>query len=86
MIRALISTAVLLVVRYASGSAIPTLPNGENNVCPTFDDYYTIKNNSRCWYDPSAEYVAVSFVLSMILEKKKCSELNLNYTGCPIKV
>ncbi|KAJ3659191.1 hypothetical protein Zmor_010893 [Zophobas morio] len=27
-----------------------------NNVCPTFEDYYTIKNNSRCWYDFSAEF------------------------------
>ncbi|KAJ3659192.1 hypothetical protein Zmor_010894 [Zophobas morio] len=27
-----------------------------NNVCPTFQDYYTIRNNSRCWYDFSAEF------------------------------
>lgn len=34
----------------------------ENNVCPTFKDYYTIKNNSRCWYDLSAEYDAVTIL------------------------
>ncbi|KAJ8915893.1 hypothetical protein NQ315_015506, partial [Exocentrus adspersus] len=28
----------------------------ENNVCPTFEDYYTLKNNSNCWYDAGAEY------------------------------
>ncbi|XP_045479565.1 lipase member K-like [Harmonia axyridis] len=28
----------------------------ENNVCPTFKDYYTIKNNSNCWYDFTAEF------------------------------
>lgn len=58
MIRALVSATVLLVVLYATGSTI----HRENNVCPTFDDYYTIKNNSNCWYDPSAEYVAVSTI------------------------
>ena len=33
-----------------------------NNVCPTFEDYYTIKNNSRCWYDFSAEFDCVSLI------------------------
>lgn len=32
----------------------------KNNVCPTFNDYYTISNNSRCWYDLAAEYDVVS--------------------------
>lgn len=27
----------------------------ENNVCPTFKDYYTIKDNPRCEYDFLAE-------------------------------
>ncbi|XP_018561404.1 lipase member K-like [Anoplophora glabripennis] len=33
-----------------------TVLGQENNVCPTFKDYYTIKNNSNCWYDLAAEY------------------------------
>lgn len=32
----------------------------DNNVCPTFEDYYTVKNNSNCWYDFSADYDVVS--------------------------
>ncbi|XP_015834987.2 uncharacterized protein LOC100141961 [Tribolium castaneum] len=27
-----------------------------NNVCPTFEDYYTMRNNSNCWYDFTAEF------------------------------
>ncbi|XP_066145562.1 lipase 3-like [Euwallacea fornicatus] len=26
-----------------------------NNVCPTFRDYFTMANNSKCWYDFAAE-------------------------------
>nr|XP_023019896.1 lysosomal acid lipase/cholesteryl ester hydrolase-like [Leptinotarsa decemlineata] len=37
----------------------------ENNVCPTFKDYYTIKNNSRCWYDLAAEYSAPEIIQRM---------------------
>ncbi|XP_076274567.1 lipase member K-like isoform X1 [Rhynchophorus ferrugineus] len=33
-----------------------------NNVCPTYDDYYTIKNNSKCWYDLGAEYIAPEII------------------------
>lgn len=35
----------------------------ENNVCPTFEDYYTVRNNSRCWYDLAAEYNVVGNIL-----------------------
>lgn len=69
MIRALVGATVLLVVLYASGSTIALPSDRENNVCPTFDDYYTVKNNSRCWYDPSAEYVAVSIIKNTIFPK-----------------
>ncbi|KAH1028818.1 hypothetical protein HUJ05_002147 [Dendroctonus ponderosae] len=34
----------------------------KNNVCPTFEDYYTIKNNSNCWYDLGADYVAPEII------------------------
>ncbi|CAG9762366.1 unnamed protein product [Ceutorhynchus assimilis] len=34
----------------------------ENNVCPTFEDYYTIKNNSNCWYDLGADFVAPEII------------------------
>lgn len=27
----------------------------ENNVCPTFKDYHTIKTNPKCWYDVAAD-------------------------------
>lgn len=32
----------------------------KNNVCPTYEDYYTIANNSKCWYDLAAENDVVS--------------------------
>ncbi|KAF2897912.1 hypothetical protein ILUMI_08264, partial [Ignelater luminosus] len=25
-----------------------------NNVCKHYDDYYTFRNNSNCWYDVAA--------------------------------
>ncbi|CAH1371140.1 hypothetical protein MTP99_012629 [Tenebrio molitor] len=34
----------------------------DNNVCPTFEDYYTVKNNSNCWYDFSADYDVPSVI------------------------
>ncbi|XP_060531539.1 uncharacterized protein LOC132705123 [Cylas formicarius] len=34
----------------------------ENNVCPTYDDYYTMRNNSNCFYDPSASHVAPDII------------------------
>lgn len=37
----------------------------QNNVCPTFHDYYTIKNNSNCWYDLAADYSAVSIEIDL---------------------
>ncbi|KAG5875195.1 hypothetical protein JTB14_029369 [Gonioctena quinquepunctata] len=37
----------------------------ENNVCPTFNDYYTMRNNSRCWYDLAAEYSAPEIIQRM---------------------
>lgn len=41
----------------------------ENNVCPTFKDYYTIKENPHCWYDVAAEKTAVCIILRRILTK-----------------
>lgn len=32
----------------------------KNNVCPSYEDYYTIANNSKCWYDLAAENDVVS--------------------------
>lgn len=32
----------------------------ENNVCPTFEDYRTMRENSRCWYNFAADSTAVS--------------------------
>ncbi|XP_057662523.1 lipase member K-like [Diorhabda carinulata] len=37
----------------------------DNNVCPTFKDYYTMKNNSNCWYDLAAEYSAPEIIRLM---------------------
>ncbi|CAG9853867.1 unnamed protein product [Phyllotreta striolata] len=37
----------------------------ENNVCPTFKDYYTMKNNSNCWYDLAAEFSAPEIIRRM---------------------
>ncbi|CAH1159898.1 unnamed protein product [Phaedon cochleariae] len=37
----------------------------ENNVCPTFKDYHTIKNNSRCWYDLAVEFNAPEIIQRM---------------------
>lgn len=44
---------------------IPNFLCQENNVCPTFEDYYTIKNNSNCWYDLTAQYSAVSLEINL---------------------
>ncbi|KAF7268339.1 hypothetical protein GWI33_018529 [Rhynchophorus ferrugineus] len=32
-----------------------TSPKKPNNVCPTIRDYFTMQNNSKCWYDFAAE-------------------------------
>ncbi|CAH1963571.1 unnamed protein product [Acanthoscelides obtectus] len=37
----------------------------ENNVCLTFKDYYTVKNNSNCWYNPAAVYKAPDVIKLM---------------------
>lgn len=39
---------------------IPSSLCQANNVCPTFKDYYTLQNNSNCWYDLTAAFDAVS--------------------------
>lgn len=31
-----------------------------NNVCPTFEDYHTMEDNERCWYDFAADSNTVS--------------------------
>ncbi|XP_066145567.1 uncharacterized protein [Euwallacea fornicatus] len=65
MIRGLVGTALFLVIPsillHVSGD-VSTISDRPNNVCPTFDDYYTIKNNSNCWYDLSADYVAPEII------------------------
>lgn len=32
----------------------------DNNVCPSYRDYDTIKTNKKCWYDFAADSKAVS--------------------------
>lgn len=39
----------------------------ERNVCPTFEDYDTLKNNTNCWYDFTAEFDTVSIPFSVML-------------------
>ncbi|RZB40241.1 uncharacterized protein BDFB_003922, partial [Asbolus verrucosus] len=29
--------------------------SAKNNTCPTFQDYYTVRQNPNCWYNPIAE-------------------------------
>lgn len=47
-----------------------------NNVCPTFSDYYTIRENENCWYNFIANSSAVSqyfiLCLSLFLKVKLC--------------
>lgn len=37
--------------------------NHSNNVCPTFEDYHTVKDNPRCWYNFAADSSTVSLDL-----------------------
>ncbi|KAF2898467.1 hypothetical protein ILUMI_07707 [Ignelater luminosus] len=34
-----------------------------NNICPTYDDYYTVKDNPNCWYDFTADSNATEIVI-----------------------
>ncbi|KAK9870871.1 hypothetical protein WA026_009829 [Henosepilachna vigintioctopunctata] len=43
----------------------------ERNVCPTFEDYYTVKNNTNCWYDVAAEHDAQTIIKAHGYELKE---------------
>ncbi|KAJ8978805.1 hypothetical protein NQ317_014275 [Molorchus minor] len=52
------TVSVLLLISCAFSAVL----GQENNVCPTFEDYYTIKDNSHCWYDLTAEFTTPEII------------------------
>ncbi|KAF5294555.1 hypothetical protein FQR65_LT10747 [Abscondita terminalis] len=48
---------VLLLLAYKSHCIV-------NNVCPTYEDYFTIRDNPRCWYDVAADQNATTIIIS----------------------
>ncbi|XP_025831745.1 lipase 3-like [Agrilus planipennis] len=61
----LISTmqSISLIVLVISG-VLSDMRNQKNNVCPTFEDYFTIENNPRCWFDIAAASDVVTIIQS----------------------
>lgn len=59
------SRSVLLVFFCLCGGYAST---SENNVCPTFKDYYTIKHNPHCWYDVAAEKTSVRILRKIVVQ------------------
>ncbi|KAF2882050.1 hypothetical protein ILUMI_24122 [Ignelater luminosus] len=49
----------IIVIQFITNSVCSKM---QNNVCLTYKDYYTIKNNSNCWYDFSADSNAVEII------------------------
>ncbi|XP_030745627.1 lipase member K-like [Sitophilus oryzae] len=67
MARCAVSTLRVLTMWFISLMVLAVLAGGgvdaqANNVCPTFDDYYTMQNNTNCWYDLGADYVAPEII------------------------
>lgn len=64
--------AIVLWFWYANAENINNHHHPINNVCPTFEDYHTIEENERCWYNFAADSSAVSrtTIIKRLTKKK----------------
>lgn len=56
--------ALTIIISLIVISLINLIKTEDNNVCPTFKDYYTMKSNPKCWYDVAAHLRLVRIVFS----------------------